>query len=59
MLAPPDWNMELLWESKYGQAQMEERENIRRTHGLYNPTQGWGRFHRIPAATPLYKLSQL
>ena len=58
MLAPPDWNMELLWESKYGLAQLEEREKIRRTHGLYNPNQAWGRFHRIPAGTPLYKLSQ-
>jgi len=58
MLAPPDWNMERLWESKHGLDQMEEREIIRRNQGLSNPSQSWGRFHRIPADTPLNELSE-
>ena len=56
--APPDWNMEHLWEGQYGAAEMEERQKLRRAHGLYNPNQSWGRFHRIPASTPLYSLGQ-
>ena len=37
MLAPPDWNMEHLWESQHGLDQMEEREIMRRNQGLSNP----------------------
>ena len=56
--APPNWTMEHLWEGQHGATELEERQKLRRAHGLFNPTQGWGRFHRIPASTPLYRLGQ-
>ena len=59
MVQPPDWNMEELWHGPHGQAQLEDREKIRRQKGLHDPRQSWGRLLTIPLETELYELSHI
>ena len=51
-VVPPDWTMGQIWNSKLGEAQLVEREEIRRSCGL-QPSQAWGRLRTIPADTKL------
>ena len=56
-MVPPDWTMGHIWNSKLGADQLEERETIRRSCGVHQSNQPWGRLLTIPLDTELYELS--